>query len=108
MSMKKQSVLRGTIYLMAAQAAFVASGYAIHISLGRLLGPSEYGIYAVVISLMTIVNLVLVVSVVSDRLIILVHSDEYAGGIRNLWKIVRYISSEFINCIYGNRICYFG
>ena len=55
----KQSVLRGTIYLMAAQAAFVASGYAIHISLGRLLGPAEYGIYAVVISLMTMVNLIL-------------------------------------------------
>ncbi|MEA1999447.1 MAG: oligosaccharide flippase family protein [Euryarchaeota archaeon] len=55
----KQSVLRGTIYLMAAQAAFVASGYAIHIGLARLLGPSEYGIYAVVISLMTMVNLIL-------------------------------------------------
>jgi O-antigen/teichoic acid export membrane protein len=56
----KQSVLRGTLYRIAAQAAFVASGYAIHIGLGRLLGPSEYGIYAVVISLMTMVNLVLV------------------------------------------------
>ena len=44
---------------MAAQAAFAASGYAIHIGLVRLLGPSDYGIYAVVISLMTMVNLIL-------------------------------------------------
>ena len=43
---------------MFAQAAFVASGYAIHIGLARLLGPSDYGIYAVVISLMTMVNLI--------------------------------------------------
>ena len=95
--------MRWTWYLMVA---FVASGYAVHSGLGRLLGHD--GVYAVVISLMAIVLTVLVVSVVSDRLIILVHSDEYAGGIRNLWKIVRYISSEFINCIHGNRICYFG
>ena len=59
----KQSVTRGTIYLMAAQAAFVASGYASHIGLGRLLGPSEYGIYAAVISLMTMANLVLVTGI---------------------------------------------
>jgi O-antigen/teichoic acid export membrane protein len=57
--MKKQNVTHGTIYLMFAQAAFVASGYAIHIGLARLLGPSDYGIYAVVISLMTMVNLIL-------------------------------------------------
>jgi O-antigen/teichoic acid export membrane protein len=56
--MKKQNVTQGTIYLMFAQAAFVASGYAIHIGLARLLGPSDYGIYAVVISLMTMVNLI--------------------------------------------------
>jgi len=56
--MKKQNVTHGTIYLMAAQAAFVASGYAIHIG-PHLLGPSDYGIYAVVISLITMVNLIL-------------------------------------------------
>lgn len=57
--MKKKNVTHGTIYLMFAQAAFVASGYAIHIGLARLLGPWDYGIYAVVISLMTMVNLIL-------------------------------------------------
>jgi len=52
-----ENVMRWTWYLMVA---FVASGYAVHSGLGRLLGHDGYGIYAVVISLMTIVNLVLV------------------------------------------------
>jgi stage V sporulation protein B len=53
----KQNVMHGTLYLMAAQAVFVASGYAIHVGLVRLLGPADYGIYVVVISLMTMVIL---------------------------------------------------
>jgi len=44
---------------MVAQVAFVVSGYAVHVALGRMLGPAEYGIYAVVISMMTMVNLIL-------------------------------------------------
>ena len=55
----KQSLRRGTILLIAAQVSFVLSGYATHIGLGRLLGPEDYGLYAVVISLMTMVNLIL-------------------------------------------------
>lgn len=56
--MKKQNVTHDTIYLMFSQAAFIASGYAIYIGLARLRGPSEYDIYAVIISLMTMVNLI--------------------------------------------------
>jgi O-antigen/teichoic acid export membrane protein len=78
----KQSVLRGTIYLMAAQAAFVASGYAIHISLGRLLGPSEYGIYAVVISLMTMVNLILTTGIPQAVAKYVAHDDGGAWQVR--------------------------
>lgn len=55
----KQSLRHGTIYLIAAQISFVLSGYATHIGLGRFLGPADYGVYAVVISLMTMVNLIL-------------------------------------------------
>jgi hypothetical protein len=39
----KQNVMHGTLYLMAAQAAFVASGYA---GLVRLMGSVEYDFYA--------------------------------------------------------------
>jgi len=57
--MKKQNVTHGTMYLVLAQLAFVASGYAIHIGLAHLLGPSEYGSYAVVIAIVSMVTLIL-------------------------------------------------
>ena len=63
MFMRKQGVLRETLYLLAVQAAFVASGYAIHTGFGRLWEHSDCGIYAMVVSLTMIlmmVNLVLV------------------------------------------------
>ena len=81
--MKKQNVTQGTIYLMLAQAAFVASGYAIHIGLARLLGPSEYGIYAVVIALMTMVNLILTTGIPQAMSKYVAHDDGGAEEIRN-------------------------
>ena len=80
--MKKQNVTHGTIYLMFAQAAFVASGYAIHIGLARLLGPSDYGIYAVVISLMTMVNLILTTGIPQAVSKYVAHDDGGAWQVR--------------------------
>jgi len=61
MFMKKQGALRGTLYLIAARAAFVASGYAIHIGFGRLWGHSGCGIYAVIVSLIMIMILIIMI-----------------------------------------------
>jgi len=57
--MQRQGLIAGTTYLLIAQAVFVLSGYAIHVGLGRLLGPSDYGIYSVVIYVATVFNLIL-------------------------------------------------
>jgi len=57
--MQRQGLLAGTTYLLIAQAVFVLSGYAIHVGLGRLLGPSDYGVYSVVIYIATVFNLIL-------------------------------------------------
>jgi stage V sporulation protein B len=47
---------RGTLYLMVSNGVFALAGYLIHFGLGRYLGPVDYGIFGVVLSLMTIVN----------------------------------------------------
>jgi O-antigen/teichoic acid export membrane protein len=51
--MKKTPLGRGTIYLMFAQFILLVSGYAIHVGLGRFLGPASYGIFGIVIYLLT-------------------------------------------------------
>jgi O-antigen/teichoic acid export membrane protein len=44
---------------MIVQFVFLVAGYAIHAGLGRILGPSLYGTFGVVITLVTILNLIL-------------------------------------------------
>src|SRR5260221_2228675 len=55
--MKKTSLGHGTIYLTISTIVFVASAYLTNIILGRYLGPASYGIYGVIITLMTTINL---------------------------------------------------
>src|SRR5260221_5181686 len=55
--MKKTSLGHGTIYLTISTIVFVASAYLTNIILGRYLGPASYGIYGVIITLMTAINL---------------------------------------------------
>lgn len=58
--MERQSITQGTSYLLIAQTILILSGYMIHIGLGRLLGPTEYGIYGVIIYLATVFNFILI------------------------------------------------
>lgn len=51
---RADSIGAGTIYSLIARLAFLFSGYAIHIGLGRALGPASYGMVTVVLSLLTI------------------------------------------------------
>ena len=47
------SVIKGTSFFIIAQTVFLASGYVIHAGLGRMLGPKEYGIFGVILYLLT-------------------------------------------------------
>src|SRR5215216_2268067 len=51
---------RGTIYITAAKLWFMASGYGIHFTLPRLLAPDQFGLYQIVISVVSIINAVVV------------------------------------------------
>ena len=51
---------KGTVYLIIAQTIFLGAGYAIHFGLGRILGPGEYGIFGVILSLLTVVEIFLI------------------------------------------------
>jgi O-antigen/teichoic acid export membrane protein len=51
---------RGTIYITAAKAWFIASGYAIHFTLPRLMSAEQYGLYQVVVGVVSIINAVII------------------------------------------------
>lgn len=47
-------MVKGFVYIMLSKMLWIVSGFVIHIGLGRLLGPKLYGIFGVVISIITI------------------------------------------------------
>ncbi len=49
------SLVRASIWLLLAEMAFAISGYIVHSVLGRVLGPADYGRYALAITLSTMV-----------------------------------------------------
>lgn len=51
---------RGTIYITASKIWFMVSGYGIHFTLPRLMSTEQFGIYQVVISVVSIINAVIV------------------------------------------------
>ncbi len=54
--MKHPKVRVGVAYLTGAQAVFFVSAYAMHIVLGRWLGPAEYGVFGVVLYAATMIR----------------------------------------------------
>lgn len=61
----KQSKLTGAIALMGSQAIVLFLGYIIHPWVGRLLGPSQYGLYGIILSIQTIFGIILTLGVPS-------------------------------------------
>ncbi len=54
--MNETRVRVGATYLLGAQAVFFCSGYAMHIVLGRYLGPVEYGLFGVTLYAATMIR----------------------------------------------------
>lgn len=53
----KHTLAKGTLYLTISSLIFMISGYVINIWLGRQLGPEAYGVYGIIIALVTAINL---------------------------------------------------
>lgn len=56
-SRDKERLARGTIYLLLAQAFFVFSIYLLHATLARAFTPAEYGLFSVVMAILTWVEI---------------------------------------------------
>ncbi len=54
----RQRTSHGAIVSTAAAGIFIASGYVVNVWLGRLLGPDDYGRFNLIVSLVTVLNIV--------------------------------------------------
>jgi len=74
---------KGTIYLMATQIVFLASGYIIHFGLGRYLGPELYGTFGLVLSFVSIYQVLIHSGTANAVSKYVAENKELAGSIKN-------------------------
>lgn len=59
MENKKETLLKGTVYLVTAQAIFLLSGYIINFGLAKMLSTTGFGVYSIVTTLFVNFNVIL-------------------------------------------------
>ena len=73
---------RGTVYITAAKLWFMVSGYGIHFILPRLMSTEQFGMYQVVVGVVSIINAVIITGTyqtVSKRIS---EDDQSAGSVK--------------------------
>ncbi len=86
----------GTVYLMFAQFATIISNYLIHVGLGRFLGPEQYGIFGVLMSLYLVNRAFLNTGIPTTVSKFIAESKKKIGGIINTsLKLQLIIASSF-------------
>ncbi len=62
-NLKRSSRLSGALWLSIAQAVVLALGYVTHILVGKIGGPSLYGVYGLTLSFLTIMNMLMTLGI---------------------------------------------
>lgn len=73
--------LSGAAYLAVSQTIVVALGYVTHVLVGKIGGPPLYGVYGVVLSIMTIINLPLTFGIPIATSKEVAEDPENSGGV---------------------------
>jgi len=77
----RTSRLSGAILLASAQTILLGLGYVTHILIGKLGGPALYGVYGVVLSFMTILNMIMTLGIPVAVSKEVAQNEENSGGI---------------------------
>lgn len=79
--LKKTKRLQGAAYLAVSQTILIALGYVTHVLVGKIGGPPLYGVYGVVLSLMTILNMLLTLGIPVAASKETAEDEENSGGV---------------------------
>lgn len=94
------ALARGTLYFIFVQIIFLASSYIIHAGLGRFLGPAAYGIFGVVIAVMSLINILLTTGVPLAGSRFIAMANESMTAIKKATVNLQTISSLVVFALY--------
>ncbi|MFH1256289.1 MAG: flippase [Candidatus Diapherotrites archaeon] len=98
--MEAPSLLKGSVYLLVAQAVFVGAGYAVQIFLGRLLGPALYGNYGVVVSVVSLISLICISGIGQAVSKFVAEDKERAEAVKQKALLIQLVLSTVVGVIY--------
>ena len=73
---------RGTVYLTSTTFLFIIANYIMYVGIARILGPVKFGIYGVVVGLVTVVNGILFTWAELTTSKVVSENQEYNEGIK--------------------------
>lgn len=94
----KQSKLTGALALTIAQAVVLFLGYIVHPWIGRILGPAQYGIFGVVISVQAIFGMLLTLGVPSAVSKFVAQNEGNAQAILRRAFRIQIVTGVIISC----------
>lgn len=109
MKLHRSSKLTGALFLSIAQAVLLGLGYITHILIGKLGGPSLYGVFGVVLNFMNIINMLLTLGIPVAMSKELAEDEENSGGIFKTAITAQFILSlilSFLTLIFSKQIAY--
>ena len=91
---------KGALYIAISSMVFILSGYIINVWLGRLLGPVYYGDYGVIISLMTVINLIQTAGLPQAVSKYIAQDEEKSEAILRSGLYLQIVSTALITVVY--------
>jgi O-antigen/teichoic acid export membrane protein len=96
----KSSLAKGAAYLSLSSIVFMASGYLINVWLGKTLGPESYGVYGIVITLMSLINIMQTAGLPQAVSRFIAGKDDTPHNILSTAIRVQVLSTTFLTLIY--------
>jgi len=88
--------IRGTIYLMVSQVVFLLCGYGVHIFLAREFGPTLYGNFGVIISIIVWFELAVIRGIPTAVQNFIAKDQKNAFAIKNFFFYVQLLIASIL------------
>src|SRR3989304_336065 len=89
-------MIRGTIYITCSRAALILSGFVLNVIVGRWLGPEQFGVFGIINSIGTTIELILLSSLAKGVSKFIAENERSIRSIINGGLLIQAISGLFI------------
>ena len=98
---QKTNIVKGGVYLTASTFIATILGYLLYLILARILGPANFGIYGVVIGILSAISKILLSSIQQTTSKFVSENQENAPSIKNRLLFIIFLIGTSVSIIYA-------